>query len=537
MRHTSTYIIALLLVSSAASAAAPVDSVVVFSDRAEVTRLGKAACSGGKATVEFAPLPMSLDERTLRAEASGRATALGVTARVVEAEAVDGDEAAELKRKIEASEDRHRAAREDQADVAERLGLADGYSDYARGVLSEELRNAKVDLARWARLLDRTAGERRRAAARRAELELTMRALRREEDLLRRRLARLAAPATPEHRAATVVVDCKGEAGPEVRLSYVVPSTTWRPEYDLRFLPAKGTGKTGPGSVELTVAAVVQQSTGEDWEGARLSLSTAKPRLGAEAPEPAPIHVTGHAASEKKVLVDAMERRDKLQGPAGQSGAGPADAELEDRGRAFSLSLPRRVTVRADGRPYWMPVDVSRGEAMAKLVTLPKLRPWVYQVVQAKNAAAYPLLPGRVHVYRGGSFVGDASMEYVAPGEPMELSLGIDSEVKVERKDLTRVDRSPGLLSGTRRLERSFRTELTSGARDPVAVEVRDNVPVSKEEDVQVEIIRGGTTQGYSLDAHRGFLTWTVQISPAQKREVDLAYVVKLPEEWDVRVR
>jgi len=52
---------------------APVDSVVVFADRAEVTRVAQATCKQGSAKVTFPLLPVSLDVRTLRAVASGRA--------------------------------------------------------------------------------------------------------------------------------------------------------------------------------------------------------------------------------------------------------------------------------------------------------------------------------------------------------------------------------------------------------------------------------------------------------------------------------
>ena len=76
----------------------------------------------------------------------------------------------------------------------------------------------------------------------------------------------------------------------------------------------------------------------------------------------------------------------------------------------------------------WMPVDVASGPAESKLVCIPKMRPFIYQVVQLKNPAAYPLLAGRIHTYRAGSYVGDTHLRYKAPGEPMALSLGIAEE-------------------------------------------------------------------------------------------------------------
>jgi uncharacterized protein (TIGR02231 family) len=316
----------------------------------------------------------------------------------------------------------------------------------------------------------------------------------------------------------------------------VVPGATWHPEYDLRFVP-EGKAKVGRGQAELTVAAVVQQSTGEDWENVKMVLSTAKPKLGSEAPYPARITVNGYQAGEQKVLVEAMEKRDKLAGPAGGEQAGPEAAELEDRGQSFALSLPRRVTVRSDGRPYWMPVDVTRAAAVAKLVATPKLKPFVYQVVQFKNPAAYPLMGGRIHSYRKGSYVGDTNLEYKAPGEPMEISLGIDEELKVERHEIRSKDREAGALSSTRHLERSWRIELTNNAKGRQTVEVRENIPVSKVEDVEIELLRDKTTKGFELDAHRGFVTWKLDLKRGQKKDVALYYTIHLPEDWQVNIR
>ena len=55
--------------------------------------------------------------------------------------------------------------------------------------------------------------------------------------------------------------------------------------------------------MEVTVGAVVRQSSGEDWSDVELVLPTVKPKLGAEAPYPAPLAVGGHEQKEAKVLV------------------------------------------------------------------------------------------------------------------------------------------------------------------------------------------------------------------------------------------
>jgi uncharacterized protein (TIGR02231 family) len=182
-----------------------------------------------------------------------------------------------------------------------------------------------------------------------------------------------------------------------------------------------------------------------------------------------------------------------------------------------------------------MPVDTVSGDGEAKLVTLPKLMPYVYQVVSLKNPASYPLLAGRVHAYRGGSYVGDAQLAYKAPGEPMEVSLGFDEEIRVERQDLMEKDRRAGFLSGTKHLERAYRIKVQNRAATRQSIEVRENIPVSKTEEVEVELLKDKTTAGYQLDAKRGFVTWSLQIDRSQEKAVDLSFTVHLPKKWEVQ--
>jgi uncharacterized protein (TIGR02231 family) len=537
MIKTTIAIVALWsfpLVAQAAGGA--VDKVVVFADRAEVTRTDLAACKAGKAAVVFERLPTSVDVRTLRADASGKAKSIGTSARIVPLEENRDERVAKLQEEVRQIDLKLRELNELRQGLGEREGSLGAYGSYFQNLVAEDARNAKPDTGKWAQVLDMLRDERLSAGEKRQKLDFQLRKLSRQRELISRNIVTLAPARVAEGLRVQVAVECNGEANPKVSLSYVVPRATWRPEYDLRFTP-NGKAKVGRGSAELTVAAVVQQSTGEDWDKVRLILSTSKPKLGAEAPYPARITIRGYKAGEQKVLVDAMEKRDKLAGPAGAVAAAPKSAELQDRGQSFVLELPRRVTVRSDGRPYWMPVDVTKARAEAKLVTIPKMMPYVYQVVQFKNPAAYPLMAGRIHSYRKGSYVGDTQIEYKAPGEPMEVSLGIDEELKVERKSIDPKNRKAGMLSSTKHLERSWWIQVSNNAASRQTIEVRENIPVSKVEDVEVEILKDKTSKGFKLDKHRGFITWQLPINRGKDKKIELHYTIHLPEDWQVRIR
>jgi uncharacterized protein (TIGR02231 family) len=521
--------------ASAAVVDAPVDRVVVFSDRAEVSRKAAAACQGQDGlSMTFPLLPARLDPRTLRAEAAGPAEAIGVTAKLVTAEVPLDPEARAIHDELQTIADA-RAALDDRARSAEeRHTAAEAYATYLQAVLREAARGSAAETARWTEALDVLRAERLRVAEVRQEVTRERLALDRRRDLANRRLAALGGEATRQGYEVTVAIDCKRARRPEVRLSYVVPGATWAPEYDLRFSAQGGDG-VGPGQARIEIGAVVRQATGEDWQDAQVVLTTARPRLGAEAPQPAPIYVDGREVGKQRMLVQDVEDRRGLPGGGEAPADRPADqAQIDDGGRAFSLTLPGKVHVRSDARPYRFPVDAVEARAMGRRVTVPKLAPYVYRVVQLDNPASYPLLEGPMHVFRDGAYAGRISLDYTAPGAPMELSLGPDETVRVSRHELDEVDRTPGFLQRTRRFERAYRIELVSAATGPVTVEVRENVPVSRMDDVRVALEEKKTTAGYTLDEERGILSWEVSIPAGATAEVDVGFTVRLPDHWEL---
>lgn len=533
---TTRTLIALSLFAAASVEAADVERVVVFADRAEVTRKEVAKCKDGAAVVEFDGLPDAIDERTLRGEADGDAIFVGVSTKTTElVESLDA-QVKKLQDDIQLLDDQITALDNAQADDDERFNTWASYGGWFVTLLSEDLRAPKPDIGRWDTLLSTLTAEETALSNARVARDAERRTLERRRERLQNRLARLNPAAAPANVTALVAVRCGAGASPMVRLSYVVPGANWHPEYDLRFsLASGGKQKTGAGKAVLTVAGVVTQSSGEDWNDVEIWLSTAKPRLGGEAPLPNPIYVYGQEETKQKTLVQAQEERaaDLQTGSGG--GRAAASADLDDGGKAFVLKLPKKVTVKADGRPYWFPVDDTAATATSALVAVPALSPQVFQTVSLANPAAYPLIEGTVHVFRAGTFVGDEQLPYKAPGEAIELSLGLDEEIALERKDLLQQKREAGFLSGSQTLAQAWRTILHNRSDQDVVVEIREQIPVSKSADIKVDLKSDETTGAYALDKLRGHLKWQVAMKKGATEKRDVSFTIALPKEWAVQ--
>jgi len=81
-------------------------------------------------------------------------------------------------------------------------------------------------------------------------------------------------------------------------------------------------------------------------------------------------------------------------------------------------------------------------------------------------------------------------------------------------------------------LNRAYRITVTNQATSTQTIEVRENIPVTKVDDVKVEILKEGTTAGYKLDTYRGLVSWELKLMPGEKKSVDLWFKIALPSDW-----
>jgi len=146
--------VAIVLLVGALSAKAEVERVVVFSDRAEVTRVQEVVCQNKSAKVSFENLPLSLDERTLRAETESGAKAVGVNAKTRRLEESLDARVREVQNELRRVERALNTKNKEQQDALESVTSAQSYWQYFLVSAGEEMRSANPDIKRWDAMLN-----------------------------------------------------------------------------------------------------------------------------------------------------------------------------------------------------------------------------------------------------------------------------------------------------------------------------------------------------------------------------------------------
>ncbi|HVH22415.1 MAG TPA: mucoidy inhibitor MuiA family protein [Pseudonocardia sp.] len=512
---------------------APIVAVTVHPERARITRRGRAAVPTGSTELVVADLPSTLLDESVRVagRAATAARVIGVDLhhrdladvpdeRVRAAEAAVRD--AERALAVIDGEDAADAAREEMlARLARRSGdqlaaaLADGRAGTARiGEVGAAVAAQLVEVA-----TSRRGHEERRVQARRvlaaAQAEL----------------ARLQGSGR-HRREAVIAVEADTDGELELELSYVVQGAGWSSAYDARLAPDQG----ATGQLALTWYGMVTQATGEDWPECELTLSTAHPAAASVVPELQPWWIDVRRPAEP-IMMAAMDAAMPMAAKRERAAAAtPAAmdvvvAEAVNGTVAASWRLRRPTAVPADGTPHRTTVATFELPARLDHVTAPAQGPDAHLRATITNSTGQVLLAGSVSTFVGDAFVGTTALSQTAPGADIELALGVDDRVVVDRELVDRTAHK-ARFGTTRGAVERWTITVSNHRTAPARVLVRDRLPVSRHADIKVVDVSLSPEPAERDELGR--LEWVATLAPDQKWQASIRYGVEHPKETQV---
>jgi uncharacterized protein (TIGR02231 family) len=95
---------------------------------------------------------------------------------------------------------------------------------------------------------------------------------------------------------------------------------------------------------------------------------------------------------------------------------------------------------------------------------------------------------------------------------------------------------SAGLIVTTSKTdERSFKTTVRNGHDFPIRIAIEDQLPVSENEEIQVEMLPSTTPPtATNLRERRGVLEWAFEAKPGEVRDFAFAWRVRWPKDKGV---
>lgn len=525
--------IAFVALSVAAQAAdveasSRIDSVTVYPDGATVTRIIKADLAAGDSTLLARDLPLSIDPSSLRVEGEGGAN---LTIGAIDIRTPRPSPPAnlpEIDQRIEALRDQRAALDGAIAAVNARRKFAERFAESAPAGIGDkgearplsEWRSAFAAVAEEVAAAD---GAVREAKVKQREIDRTLAGL----DAERR--------ANPPRKLELRIDLSAGAAAPAtLRVTYAVRGARWTPLYDARLDTG---GKSKKPSLELIRRAEITQSTGEDWDDVALAVSTVRTAAGGSAPNLRPL--IAHYPTPPRPLAEMQRDAIAAAAPTARfkSEAAPAPAQeqeavLEATGFQVVFRIPGRVTLPAQQGAKGFRIASAAVAPELTVRAVPALDETAFLEAGFKNTEDAPLLPGNVSIYRDGVFVGRSPMPLTPKDQAVRLGFGADDKIKVARTVVRKTEGTAGITGSSKTDEREFKTAIRNGHDFPIRVSIEDQIPVSENEDIAVEMLQLTTPPtARDLRDRRGVLEWAFEAAPGEARDIKLGWRVRWPKD------
>ena len=337
-----------------------------------------------------------------------------------------------------------------------------------------------------------------------------------------------------KNKSKTIVIhlmSATDKSNVKVSFNYISTGAGWSSQYEAK-------GDFNASTIDLNYFASIWQSTGEDWTDANVEISTAKPFVYGNIPELTPwnLDIFTPRFFKSKSLV-AMDRQNAPQmlmeaAPAPAAENLLKETEIQEENTSFTFVLPRKVDIVSDGQPHRVSIAKSNKEAKFSWFTIPKLVQNVFLKASVKNPFSFPLLSGPISVFFDQKLVGTAFVNdpVLAEGE-LELSLGIDEGIKIERKLTKKYTDYAGLLTKETTINFEYAIEITNGKSKEITLDLNDQFPISRNEKIKVEpqLPKGDATVN-----EEGKISWKITLAPGQKKTVPVKFSVSYPKELSV---
>lgn len=330
-------------------------------------------------------------------------------------------------------------------------------------------------------------------------------------------------PELPSHQVV-VTIQAKAAVSGSITVNYYVQNVGWSPMYDIR-----ATSASQP--VKLVQKATVYQNTGEDWKDVKLTLSTITPTSGIAKPY-LPVYYLGYNYYLNQVQVSSDRKGLTLAGSVAEKAKSDEEMDAFTTARytqtiqtltSAEYEIDLSYSIPADGKPHIIAIKEHNLKAEYVHYLIPEMSKHAWLVAKITDWNNLDLLPANANIYFDGTFVGETQINTGIFSDTLELALGTDRSLVVERK--RDKDEQRNALIGSNVIKTvSYTLNVKNNKYSDVNLVIEDRMPIPNSAEIKVEKVN---LSGAEHNENTGLLTWKTKVLSGQSKTIRFSYSVE----------
>jgi len=506
----------------AAQAATPsrITDVTLYPDSATVVRA--ATVAPGARSVELACLPMTFDADSLRVEGDNNIRVGDVRVESIPSEG-SGCTRTALDTQIRALENQ-RAALGVQIQAN---ALSASYLKAVSERTGGDGRAPATDFSTLGRATDALARNAQEVFTRQEQLQKRDAELKAQLDALQR------THGSGSSTLRTVRIAVAAPRGGELRVSYQTSRAGWRPAYQASVDSVRS-------NVVVERQATLAQSTGEDWRGVHLRLSTGQPRNTPRGPEPyawqlaiqPPPQVMPYPAAPVAAMAPAAPkaRAEQRWGLRETDDTPLFEVNTVQTAFATEFEVPGAVELPSDAQKVTFTLASETLPAKLAARSTPRMDTAAYLIATVdRPQGIWPA--GNMQLRRDGAVVGSTQWSPAGEDQKVTLPFGRDDLVTVVVETPKTFQRSVGLLDNRNERQLAALYTVRNRHRDAIDVQILEATPVSQSDDIKVRSTFSPEPVKRDWEHRPGVIAWEQAIPAGDSARFSADYLITYPKD------
>jgi len=190
----------------------------------------------------------------------------------------------------------------------------------------------------------------------------------------------------------------------------------------------------------------------------------------------------------------------------------------------FEIDTP--YSVKSDNRNYTIDMDVYDLPAIYQYYSIPKIDKDAFLIANIIDWEKYNLLEGEANLFFEGTYVGKTLLDVRYVSDTLKISLGRDKEISVNREKIKNFTEKQ--FVGSKKEETIvWKTTAKNNKDMSINMIIIDQVPVSTIEEIEVDV---QNISGAKHNSETGEIKWEFELTPKDKKDLELKYSVKYPK-------
>lgn len=325
---------------------------------------------------------------------------------------------------------------------------------------------------------------------------------------------------------------------PQCKLSYSynVTGVSWQPYYDIKFSKPSE-------PVSFVLKARLIQQTGEDWKDVTLMFSTEQPNNYRTLGELYPYYLIdnkpmAYKANEKRLKIDSdgtyeqydtvvnAESISLLETSANGSGYSQMTvSQLTMLGKEYEVGM--KHTILSDGKEKTIALETKTTKADYKHYSIPKIDKTVYISALLPSWESLELMDATGKIYLEDSYINDTYVNSNSTSDTLNMSIGADKRVAIDRKVTKSKPEKVGLLSSLSETLVTVTISVKNNNQTKIDLNLVDQIPLSNTENIT---ITPGDLAKAEYDSKTGKLIWNMSLNSLESKTITFTYTVRHPK-------